>query len=186
MSGWAALAKVGGDLASSALGLYASSKAWRRQREAAQNAHQWEVADLRKAGLNPILSATGGSGASAGSASVPAGLGVNLGEAYNAMNANDLTKAQVDTQRAQQGLLQAQTDLAESQNYGVHANAAKAFADADVQAQHTRMLKRENDYLDTPEGRKMIRGQWHQKGFGALGGITGLSSAIQFATEGNK
>jgi len=32
------------------------------QREVAQNAHTWEVSDLRKAGLNPILSA-GGKGA---------------------------------------------------------------------------------------------------------------------------
>lgn len=111
MSGWAALAKVGGDLASSALGLYASSKAWRRQREAAQNAHQWEVEDLRKAGLNPILSATGGSGASAGSASVPAGLGVDLGGAIstaqnveNSKYANQLKKQQ-ETLADKQGQL---------------------------------------------------------------------------------
>lgn len=34
------------------------------EKEAAQNAHQWEIADLEKAGLNPILS-SGGSGAQA-------------------------------------------------------------------------------------------------------------------------
>lgn len=126
MSGWAALAKVGGDLASSALGLYSSSKAWRRQREAAQNAHQWEVEDLRKAGLNPILSATGGSGASAGSASVPAGLGVDLGAAYNSVNAQDLLKEQINTQRDQQWLLKQQ--------------AAKADADAALADQQRDVL----------------------------------------------
>lgn len=49
---------------------YQANKAWSRQKQAAQSAHQWEVADLRAAGLNPILSATGGNGANLPSVAV--------------------------------------------------------------------------------------------------------------------
>lgn len=54
---------IGGiaNLGSSAVSSYFN---WKHQKEVMQNRHQWEVADMRKAGLNPILSATGGSGAS--------------------------------------------------------------------------------------------------------------------------
>lgn len=58
----------------------------RWQRKMMQNAHQWEVQDLRDAGLNPILSAGGSPGSysasSAGSVHVPDPSG-GLGDAMN-------------------------------------------------------------------------------------------------------
>lgn len=56
---WAEAIGGAANLGSSALSAYFG---WKHQKEVMQNRHQWEVADMRKAGLNPILSA-GGSGA---------------------------------------------------------------------------------------------------------------------------
>lgn len=57
---WAEAIGGAANLGASAVSAYFS---WKHQKEVMQNRHQWEVDDLRKAGLNPILSATGGSGA---------------------------------------------------------------------------------------------------------------------------
>lgn len=54
--GFSGLLGLGGSVASGASARSAASEAWRHQKELAQNKHQWEVDDLRKAGLNPILS----------------------------------------------------------------------------------------------------------------------------------
>lgn len=74
------VSSVGGSLLGGLFSNRSADEAWERQKEYAQNAHQWEVQDLLKAGLNPVLSATGGSGASMSSVPVSqAGSEVNKG-----------------------------------------------------------------------------------------------------------
>lgn len=51
------------------------------QKEMAQNAHQWEIQDLEKAGLNPIISANGSTAASIAGSS--AAQGTSAGTASN-------------------------------------------------------------------------------------------------------
>ena len=74
--------------------MQAQNIAW--QREQLQNKHQWEVEDLKKAGLNPILSATTGSSAvSAGAPSVSASP-ASLTKALDAVSNSALSRKQVE------------------------------------------------------------------------------------------
>lgn len=68
------------------------------QREQLQNKHQWEVEDLRNAGLNPILSTHAASSAvSAGTPSVSAPQ-VEISKTLNAMANTALVRKQMDLQ----------------------------------------------------------------------------------------
>jgi len=70
----------GSSLLSNSAQSSANSKALKWQRYNMQHAHQWEVEDLKKAGLNPILSATGGSGAVGGSVPNAPLPGIKMGD----------------------------------------------------------------------------------------------------------
>lgn len=109
MSGWAEVAKGAMDLVNGGLSLWGQSKAarrqWAQQKEALQNQHQWEVADLRKAGLNPILSVNAGAGgASGGNAAFPQiDIGRNISRGYqNELMSAQLEKAQAEANSANQ------------------------------------------------------------------------------------
>lgn len=84
---------VGSVFSSLASGLFGGgNRSW--QQMMSNTAHQREVADLRKAGLNPVLSAMGGNGAS-----TPTGASIdvqNLGADISSAYANKVAKQQAD------------------------------------------------------------------------------------------
>lgn len=106
-------ASVAGSLISSAFNAWQAGKNRRFQGDMSSTAHQREVADLRKAGLNPLLSATGGHGASTppGSAAQAAhsDLGQTAVQGMALRNNLELQRAQINDINSSAVLKSAQT-----------------------------------------------------------------------------
>lgn len=188
MSGWAALGEAAMGLANTGLGLWAQSKAarrqWAQQKEALQNQHQWEVADLRKAGLNPILSVNAGAGgASGGNAAFPL---FDVGKNLNKFSESDLLKAQAGAAQAQE---KANSAIAENQyEQSVLAGVASRNLAADTvlkqnsaKSQDIALDLQRKSYQwiqDHPHSRDF--GQWIQtiNPFNSTGGAVNSASGV--------
>lgn len=95
---------------------------WRHDEYMANSAHQREVNDLRSAGLNPVLSATGGNGAPATSSSVIQS---------NSASAGVSARQQARNQQLQAGL-QVFSDLIQAQLKDKELNIAGKNADTNL------------------------------------------------------
>lgn len=93
------------------------------QREGMQNRHQWEVEDLRKAGLNPILSAGGQPPVPAGATATMHNPKPNRGELALAMSSavqDLLLKYELrKTEQAKQELTHAQAERTKEGSVGI-------------------------------------------------------------------
>lgn len=88
---------------------------WDWQKQMSSTAHQREVADLEAAGLNPVLSATGGNGASTPSGGVIAAQNPHAGEAEavnTARRIGEIEKARIDNENR---MNKKQLDIADTQ-----------------------------------------------------------------------
>lgn len=147
--------------------LFQSKKAAERQfnyqKQMMQNAHQWEVEDLRKAGLNPILSA-GGSGAS-GSVGAPV---VSSSRLSSSMSHSARRTEQIINDK-QAGLLDAQT---QAQNELANQYAASARQ----MEENTKTIQRLNKFMD--EHPEIFKAGEINKAFPGSRGIPGAASII--------
>lgn len=106
------------------------------QRESMQNRHQWEVEDLRKAGLNPILSATNSAGGSISGATA----NVTAPDISGALN-----------KIANSAFAKKQTELLEKELQVKQDNAKANLTNADANQinSQARVIEAHNDQIKT-------------------------------------
>lgn len=145
MSGWAAVGAAAGNIIG---GIATARMNQLNQQKIMQNRIQWQVGDLKRAGLNPILAATGGFG---GGNQAPGNVAPDMGHigssAYDAM-----------AKRQEMALKGKQIEILDTQADLNQANSAKAIAEAKVQGQQLKNLEETLRHLQADYKKK------HQKG----------------------
>lgn len=127
----AAAIGAGGGLLGAGLGwgqaVTENNKAWRRQKNAMQNQIRWRVADMRAAGINPLMAVSPGAGASAPSVS-----SAQIPDYASAMSSGARAGSDAFRSKFQKKQASAQTRAADTQATANSAAAAAATERANL------------------------------------------------------
>lgn len=135
-------------------------KAFDWEKEKLQNAVQWRMSDLEKAGINPILAAQSGlpTGSTGGNVSFGSGH-TNLSDYENAATAKKAQKAQEKLQEAEVIKAGADAKRAEAEQRAAEATATRIEAE---NATNAPRLKSEKEFFNSQVGNYL-----HKFGLGA-------------------
>lgn len=135
------------------------------------NHHQWNTSSLRAAGLNPVLSASGGSGGTGGSVSLPSAPNFDLGLDLDNASALATLPSDIKNAKAVANSAEAQAEidkvksfnawdmgheeLKNTQYQGDLLRAQKRFYDSQTKAQNfmNSALKADSDFYKSGYGR---------------------------------
>lgn len=181
MSGWAAAAQIGLELANSAANIWASSKAHRRQiaweREQYKNKYQWTVEDMRNAGLNPMLAIQNGANSAVGG-HAPVYGGASLGDALPKAMQMSLMKEQATNAKEQNQLIRDQQDKTRADTEASKALAQVYTSSALQNMETVKKLQRENRFYDQNPNVYGVYKSNQALPYLGLGGIAGALGSV--------
>ena len=175
---WSAAATIGASVIGGVFGSNSAKKANKAaaeearlnrefQRETLQNQHQWQVADLRAAGLNPRLSASlGGAGSASGSMAPVMDTGKPAVEAANSAISALRTREEIKNLKETNNQIRSQTELNKAGAVASLANAQSTNVNSAIKARMLPLAEGihtvSNKVLSSA---KSVASEYREKGF---------------------